>query len=88
MLEGKQERRAYVLRLWPSESEGKRVWRAMLQNPFSAEQHVFASLQALCAFLEEQTTGSAPTPAGGRSADKEGGEIDTRGEESENDKAF
>jgi hypothetical protein len=85
VLEGKRERRAYVLRLWPSESEGKRVWRATLQNPFSAEQRTFASLRALFAFLEAQTEGSPQVPAEGPPVLKEGGDLEVRDDESRND---
>ena len=67
----KHERLAYLLRLWPSESGERCTWRATLQNPYSAEQHAFASLQALFAFLRSQTEGPTDAPGAG-----EGGKVE------------
>ncbi len=46
---------AYMLRLWSSEQGGRRVWRVSLESAHSAERHVFADLEALFAFLLQQT---------------------------------
>ena len=46
---------AYMLRLWSSEQGGRRVWRVSLESAHSAERHVFADLEALFAFLQQQT---------------------------------
>jgi len=45
---------AYLLRLWSSEREGRRLWRASLENAHSAERHIFPDLEALIAFLEHR----------------------------------
>ena len=46
---------AYMLRLWSSEQGGRRVWRVSLESAHSAERQVFADLEALFAFLQQQT---------------------------------
>ncbi len=46
---------AYMLRLWQVGGEGQATWRASLESPHTGERHGFASLEALVAFLEEQT---------------------------------
>jgi len=47
---------AYMLRLWSTEQEGRHVWRASLENAHGPERHVFNDLEALIAFLQQQTT--------------------------------
>jgi hypothetical protein len=46
---------AFLVRMWQPGDEGKPVWRASVDNPHTAERHYFADLEALFAFLEEQT---------------------------------
>jgi len=54
---------AYVLRLWSSEVEGRRVWRASLENVRGTERYVFSDLDAMVDFLQ-QMTGQDWKPAG------------------------
>ncbi len=51
---------AYLLRLWLVNTDTGRVWRASLESPDTGEQLGFPCLEALFAFLVEQTTGSVP----------------------------
>jgi hypothetical protein len=54
---GTQEQRdyfSYLLRLWRVGTE-KAVWRASLESPHGGERIGFASLDALFAFLRQQT---------------------------------
>jgi hypothetical protein len=56
-LKGTPERRdyfSYLLRLWRVGKE-EAVWRASLESPHTGERIGFASLDALFAFLREQT---------------------------------
>ncbi len=46
---------AYMLRLWQISGEGELAWRASLESPRTGERRGFANLDALFAFLEEQT---------------------------------
>jgi len=46
---------AYLLRLWQVGSEGEPAWRASLESPHTGERYGFSSLEALFAFLREQT---------------------------------
>ncbi len=46
---------AYMLRLWSSEQGGRRVWRVSLESAHSLERHMFPDLDALFAFLRQQT---------------------------------
>jgi hypothetical protein len=46
---------AYMLRLWQV-GEDKTTWRASLENAHSGARQAFASLDALLAFLEEETS--------------------------------
>ncbi len=48
---------AYMLRLWQVSSDGEPIWRTSLESPHTGECHGFANLEALFAFLEEQTGG-------------------------------
>jgi hypothetical protein len=47
--------KSYLLRLWETSEKGQRVWRASLEPPGSRQRQGFASLEALFAYLEEQT---------------------------------
>jgi len=51
---------AYMLRLWRSESQGRRQWRASLESPHTGERQLFSELEQLFAFLSEQCEGQAP----------------------------
>ena len=46
---------AYLLRLWQAGNGEELTWRASLESPRTGERRGFASLEALVAFLEEQT---------------------------------
>jgi hypothetical protein len=46
---------SYLLRIWRTGSYGERTWRCMLEDPHTGQQHGFADLDALCAFLRQQT---------------------------------
>ncbi len=48
---------AYLLRLWSSQEEDRQVWRASLENAHTAERHFFPDLDALFAFIYEETIG-------------------------------
>ncbi|MCB9418931.1 MAG: hypothetical protein H6667_03960 [Ardenticatenaceae bacterium] len=54
---------SYLLRLWETEDEGRRVWRVSLELPATGERYGFASLPELFAFLEEKTGEERPLPA-------------------------
>ena len=49
---------SYLLRLWPTEDQGRVVWRASLESPHSGQRWGFASLDALFAFLRQETIGT------------------------------
>ena len=61
---------SYLLRLWRTGGEDRAAWRASLEGPHTGEQKGFASLDALFAFLREQTDESPP-PAAGESGVKD-----------------
>ena len=72
MSEKKRGYASYLLRLWPIEDKGRLVWRASLESPHSDERWGFASLDALFAFLRQET---ARTLDSGREADAEGRQV-------------
>ncbi len=46
---------SYLLRIWLA-PEGERItWRASLERPGTGEQQAFASLEALFAFIQQET---------------------------------
>jgi len=45
---------SYLLRLWLEPGDSGQ-WRAMLESPLGGERQGFASLEALFAFLEQET---------------------------------
>ncbi|MFZ5918096.1 MAG: hypothetical protein ACOYZ7_14230 [Chloroflexota bacterium] len=55
MSDEETEYRAYLLRLWRVGSGSADAWRASLQDSCSEERHLFASLEQLFAFLEDET---------------------------------
>ncbi|MFQ5858223.1 MAG: hypothetical protein ACE5LU_21680 [Anaerolineae bacterium] len=53
------------MRLWESSGNGKPAWRASLEDPRTGSRKGFASLEALFAFLEAETSETArPSDAG------------------------
>ena len=46
--------RAYLIRLWPVRSRGRRVWRASAENAHNGERHAFADLAHLFTFLKRR----------------------------------
>lgn len=51
----------YVLRLWRAKCQGKWQTRASLESPHTGERQVFASLEQLFAYLNEQRERQAMT---------------------------
>lgn len=47
--------RAYLLRLWEVDNDGRPVWRASLQDPRTGERLGFAGLAQLNEFLQPVT---------------------------------
>jgi len=43
--------RSFLLRLWHMKHNGRRIWRASLENPRSGEQQTFSSLEELVLYL-------------------------------------
>jgi len=54
---GREERRyiSYLIRLWQVKDSGGLVWRASLESSRTGERQGFADLDALFAFLRQQT---------------------------------
>lgn len=46
---------SYLVRVWQTRDGDTAVWRASLESPGSGERRNFASLDALVAYLYEQT---------------------------------
>ena len=62
---------SYLLRLWRTKSGDETVWRASLEDSETGERRGFANLDALLAFLRQQTDLAqgaqvAPEPGGDR----------------------
>jgi hypothetical protein len=53
---------SYLLRLWETEDEVQRVWRASLEFPATSERHGFASLADLFVYLEAETAPEKEPP--------------------------
>jgi hypothetical protein len=54
---------SYLLRLWRVDDEGAEpVWRTSLESARTGERTVFARLDDLFDFLQEQTGGPPPHP--------------------------
>jgi hypothetical protein len=45
---------SYLLRLWQTQSDGRSVWRASLEDPYSGRRRGFAGLPELLAYLEQE----------------------------------
>ncbi len=43
----------YLRRLWRSEYQGRRQWRASLESPHTVERQLFSNLEQFFAFLSE-----------------------------------
>ena len=43
---------AYLLRLWRSEYQGRRQWRASLESPHTVERQLFFNFGAIVRLLE------------------------------------
>lgn len=63
--------KAFLLRLWRVDNGGQPVWRIMLQEAGTQEQHVFSGISALQKFLadlikerERDETRAAPAGTG------------------------
>jgi hypothetical protein len=69
---------AYMLRLWQM-GQDRRAWRASLENAHTGARHGFASLDALFAFLEENTDRGPCAVAG----ESRSGSGESQGQESE-----
>ena len=48
----KKNYHSFLLRLWRVQVDGKLVWRASLENPFTGERKGFANMRELVANLE------------------------------------
>jgi len=55
---------AYMLRLWQVGGGDEPTWRVLLESPHTGERRGFANLEALVAFLVEQTGNQSPRPDG------------------------
>lgn len=49
----------YLLRLWPGGDEGDPRWRVALISPDDGQRRGFATLEALCAFLHQESDQSS-----------------------------
>jgi hypothetical protein len=61
---------SFLLRLWRVDERGLPNWRASLQSPQTGERVSFATLDALFAFLREQTGVTDAQPGAGTGDDK------------------
>jgi hypothetical protein len=55
MSEGQRRYVSYLLRLWQVASQGRLVWRASLEEARTGQRRGFPDLEALFAFLSEET---------------------------------
>ena len=63
-MHGKKQRyHSFLLRLWPVEARGQIVWRASLESSHTGERWGFADLNALYAFLRQQSTAVSDSEA-------------------------
>jgi hypothetical protein len=54
--EAPSPRLAYLVRCWLVETEEGPVWRASVEDPYTAEQRTFADLRSALAFLGKKAT--------------------------------
>jgi hypothetical protein len=59
MKEPEEQYLSYLLRLWQSQRNGELIWRASLESSQTGQRHLFATLEELCAFLQETTRATA-----------------------------
>jgi hypothetical protein len=71
MREEKQRYHAFLLRLWPVKARGQTIWRASLESSHTGERWGFATLDALWAFLHQQTAVAPGSKAGERRCENE-----------------
>lgn len=45
---------SYLLRLWQTQSDGRSVWRASLEDPYGGRRLGFAGLAEMLAYLEQE----------------------------------
>ena len=55
MVDKQSSYQSYLLRLWVDSGTKDLVWRASLKDPLTGERRGFASLEALFAFLRQET---------------------------------
>lgn len=53
---------SFLLRLWKTDDADAVIWRASLERPGTREHRGFASLEALFAYLREQTAPAGDSP--------------------------
>jgi hypothetical protein len=53
---------SYLLRLWPTDTAGRQVWRASLEQVQTSERLGFATLEQLFVFLMQQTEYHSAAP--------------------------
>ncbi|NIN64530.1 MAG: hypothetical protein GTO63_07475 [Anaerolineae bacterium] len=77
MVTERQRYLAYMLRLWQT-GEDRMAWRASLEDAHTGARQGFASLDALFAFLQEETDqGLSATPGGSYSGPSESQGLDS-----------
>jgi hypothetical protein len=54
---------SYLVRLWQASQSDEAGWHASIENPLTGVRQGFANLDLLFAFLREQTSHPAETPA-------------------------
>jgi len=46
---------SWLLRLWPTRSEGQWIWRASIEDPHTGQRRGFARLKDLFTYLDQET---------------------------------
>ncbi len=59
---------AFLLRMWREDLNGRHVWRSILQDAQTREEHNFVDLEMLVSFLREQYSEGEGGAIGGRKA--------------------
>ena len=62
-MEDRQRYFSYLLRIWRVGNRDQSTWRASLEDTHTGERVGFASLQALCQFLDQKTASQGETPS-------------------------
>jgi hypothetical protein len=47
---------SFLLRIWLSNDQGEKVWRALLENVETGEKHGFVSMEELSSYLKDITS--------------------------------